>query len=503
MDKYQIAVYKAEREAGLTSLIRSTAAIAYIVEATPLEVEVGLRDQLHNAFAAQHGEDNCADLYYMRDVLASTGWNKNKDIFDRTECWLARHTPEDKPFNFEHRPLEIIGHITTSHVVDENFYEVSDDITIDELPAKFHIINGSVLYVHSSDAERKTLMEQTVAEIKKGEWFVSMECLFRGFDYGVIGPDGSQRVIARDESTAFLTKHLAQYGGSGTYKCDTTGNEFTLGRVLKNITFSGKGLVRKPANPESIIFQTVSSFMPTITNSGYLTSGPKAISEKTTEPIIMAETNVNDQALRDLNARLEKDLSAARAEIEGLKNKDTEVTIEGLRNDIKTRDGVIANLEAEVKSLKAQVDTVTASVTVVQKRAEAAETALAAAQEEVKVAKNAETKRAREASLRQKNAPEDVIAGLIENLAVLDDAAFTKTVETISASWKKPETAPKTKADPVITAVQKAKAEEEPSMATGGENQTETAEAVIVDFMGKHLKHSRGGRPVYSNTNNE
>jgi hypothetical protein len=45
-----------------------------------------------------------------------------------------------------------------------------------------------------------------------------------------------------------LTSHLRAYGGPGIF------DDFRIGRVLRKITFSGKGFVDKPANPDSIIF---------------------------------------------------------------------------------------------------------------------------------------------------------------------------------------------------------------------------------------------------------
>jgi hypothetical protein len=76
-----------------------------------------------------------------------------------------------------------------------------------------------------------------------------MECLFNGFDYGLINTStGEYKVLARNDSTAYLTKHLRAYGGTGQHE------GYKIGRVLRNITFSGKGFVDKPANPDSIIF---------------------------------------------------------------------------------------------------------------------------------------------------------------------------------------------------------------------------------------------------------
>ena len=48
--------------------------------------------------------------------------------------------------------------------------------------------------------------------------FVSMECIFRGFDYAVQAPDGNKHIVARNEETAFLTRHLRSYGGTGEYQ---------------------------------------------------------------------------------------------------------------------------------------------------------------------------------------------------------------------------------------------------------------------------------------------
>ena len=76
-----------------------------------------------------------------------------------------------------------------------------------------------------------------------------MECFFKGFDYGLFNSEtGEYKVLARNEETAFLTKYLRAYGGDGKHQ------NYKLGRVLRNITFSGKGFVDKPANPDSVIF---------------------------------------------------------------------------------------------------------------------------------------------------------------------------------------------------------------------------------------------------------
>jgi hypothetical protein len=91
-------------------------------------------------------------------------------------------------------------------------------------------------------------MRDIIDDVEQGKtWHVSMECLFPAFDYALISSTGDQKVIRREESSAFLTKHLRAYGGKGEY------NGYKVGRLLRNISFSGVGLVKKPANPRSVI----------------------------------------------------------------------------------------------------------------------------------------------------------------------------------------------------------------------------------------------------------
>jgi hypothetical protein len=80
-----------------------------------------------------------------------------------------------------------------------------------------------------------------------------MECLFPAFDYAMIGSNGEQKVVKREETSAFLTKHLRAYGGKGEY------DGYKVGRLLRNFSFSGVGLVEKPANPRSIILNNQKS----------------------------------------------------------------------------------------------------------------------------------------------------------------------------------------------------------------------------------------------------
>jgi len=191
---------------------------------------------------------NQLDLFCKHSVLASVGWNKNDDVFDRIDTWNARNSVRDKQLNLEHNELNIVGHMTNSYVFDAFGSIIDDSIDINNLPDKFDVISEFVLYRLWENDERKGDIEKIIAEIKDGKWFVSMECRFPAFDYALIDNDGNHKVVARNEDTAFLSKHLRVFGGKGEYQ------NYKVGRLLRDFFFTGQGIVRTPANERSVIF---------------------------------------------------------------------------------------------------------------------------------------------------------------------------------------------------------------------------------------------------------
>jgi hypothetical protein len=133
------------------------------------------------------------------------------------EVVAARHTPEDKPFNYEHVESDIIGHITSVTARDKDGNEIPADSPVEDYPAQFDLHTGAVLYAHWADEKLMERMDGLIAGIKDGKWHVSMECLFRDFDYALLEADGTQKIVARNKATAFLTKKLKTFGGDGTY----------------------------------------------------------------------------------------------------------------------------------------------------------------------------------------------------------------------------------------------------------------------------------------------
>lgn len=332
-----IKIYPAEFEAGLGEKIASQRSVTSSSRLGKPEGEkfiIALDEAI-----AKFGEDNDSfDLYPTQTIMVSTGWNENHDIFANSETWAARHSPVHKPFNFGHTPRQIIGHIISCIGMDTDYNIIPDDTPVEKLPNKFHLVTGAVIYRFPGckrDPELTKEMAELIAGIERGDWFVSMECLFDGFDYGTRDEStGALSIIPRREDTAFLTKHLRAFGGTGKY------NGYTIGRILKGITFSGKGLVENPANKDSIfIFNNVSAFNATVASEETIT---KVKNQK-------GHLNMDTQILE-----LQKQLTEANQKI--LDMGEAEITAK-----IASKDAEIAKRDEQIASLTTKVDELTAA----------------------------------------------------------------------------------------------------------------------------------------------
>jgi hypothetical protein len=244
-------IYAQEIADGLSERIKSDTTIAYCSQAVLTTEKNSIKRLIDKVKASSN--PNQIDLYYIKSILVSTGWNKNDDVFDPQQTWAARSTPEDKQFNLMHNENDIIGHITGSYVVDPDGNKIGATEN-DAAPSQFDIVTEAVIYNSWTNPDNRERMSKIISEIEQGKWFVSMECLFAGFDYSVKDTSGQTKVVARSEDSAFLTKHLRAYGGTGEYE------GYQIGRLLRDISFSGKGLVSRPANPRSIILDSSKAF---------------------------------------------------------------------------------------------------------------------------------------------------------------------------------------------------------------------------------------------------
>ena len=395
-------IYQSEIDDGVRDLVLANNTLAWDIVAESFTPEINIKSSALEKIIAENKDQ--IDLYYLRSILVSTGWNKNDDVFHPQELWDARNTPEDKPFNFMHDERDIIGHITGNTVVDKEGNEIVSD---EELSDAFNILTTAVVYTEWSDGSQRDRMKKIVAEIEEGKWFVSMECLFPDFDYALIGEDDRTEVITRDEASAFLTKHLRAYGGDGQY------DNYRVGRLLRNLSFSGKGLVSKPANPRSIILEG---------NEFFDESKAEILTISSKKENTMSDNH--DKQILDL----QKELAEAKTENEALRDKVTaekeaefQSKIEALKASVADHAQDLAKKEEENKVLAESI--------------KSQEEALASRNEEVKsienelaVMKKQEALMKRKAKLEDLGFDSDEAIATVEELDSVDEETFDKIV---------------------------------------------------------------------------
>jgi len=356
------------------------------------------------------------DLFFISSVLVSTGWNKNDDVFDPVELWNARKTPEDKPFNYMHDEMDIIGHITANRVV--NFDGSAIEETLETPPKDFNIITDAVIYKAWSDIEQKERVNTLIQEIQDGKWYVSMECLFPNFDYALIDSAGQTKLIQRSEASAFLTKHLRAYGGSGLYE------DYKVGRLLRNISFSGKGLVSKPANPRSVILEGNKSFDES--NSQILTVS--SIKEKN-----MSDSN--DARIAELQTALEQAAAENKQLLEKIaaeKENDFESKLQGLESVLAEKNEEISNLKKNEEALASSVKESTEQVEAMKKEMEEKDKAM-------KDMKKKAMQMKRKAELEDAGLDSESTASALDSFEDVSDEAFEVVVALMKKQKKEAE----------------------------------------------------------------
>lgn len=427
IERQYMNIYKYEIEDGIANAVEKDNSIALCCDILYDAKFCPDEQQVNQSFASLNTQEKQQDLYYLNSILVSAGWNKNDDVFGVKELWDARNTPVNKQFNYMHDDSDIIGHMTASMVVDHNGKKIE---TEEELQDKIDIITSAVIYKTWSDKGMRDRIEELTKEIDAGQWSVSMECIFNNFDYAVIGPDDKHKVLARSEESAFLTKHLRAYGGTGEY------NGYKIGRLLRGFYFSGKGLVAKPANPRSIILnKEVDPFYSkaNITFNNFLTA--------------MENHNMSDNAkqIEDLKAQLESSKAEFETEESTIERENTEQLVDTTSANetvLAEKDQLIASLEAKVKELedsfaamKGDKDKMKEMIEKKEEELEAMKAKYAESMKEMKGMK-------RKASLVEVGANEETMAKILEDFADADDSMFQAVVALLADKAPQPEPEP-------------------------------------------------------------
>ena len=345
-------IYQTEINDGLKSELKNNS-IAYTSIIEPTESKQELVGPINIEHPAKANLEDW-DLFHFNSILVSVGWNENDDVFTPKETWLAKSSPVLKKVNYMHNETDIIGVMTASLALDNQGKTLPDNV---DPPEQFDIAVSAALYRKWEDPVLQERMDTIIEEISLGEWRVSMECLFRDFDYALIDNNGEHSVLERTKATSFLTKHLRWYGGTGQYQ------NYTIGRILKDFTFSGKGLVRNPANKRSIIFNT-KAFKTNLNNTEILMSG-----ENDSKDLLKAQATI-EKLQDELKQKVE---AAAQAERDKLEKQISaqEKTIAKLTEDLKTVESTVASKDESISKLEKEKNDISSDFTKAKEELEA------------------------------------------------------------------------------------------------------------------------------------
>ena len=512
-------IYNKEKEDGIAEKIQASASICYASYVEPIDGPAEKK-----ALKSLASMDD-KDLYYVQSILVSSCWNKNDDIFDKNEIWKARNTPEHKPTNLEHDENIIIGHITSNWPITEDGVLIDKDTPPENLPEKYHIVTGSVVYTAYSSPDLQERTQKLISEIEQGTKYVSMECFFNGFDYGLINKNnGEFKVLPRNETTAHLTKHLRAYGGMGEHE------NYKIGRVLRQITFSGKGFVDKPANPDSIIFNKnlldskselfIAEKNDTFENSGVcknqpftqiaeninmneenkdlgaINSAPEAVSASENTKDQHDDTIAQETSIVEKNSSAEE-LSAIKADYEArLAKVESELSesadlVEKLKAETLEKDALISELQSKENNLLAS-----------SKELEEIIAGYKTKEEEMK---KHEKMMKRKAFLLDAGIEESVADKALSDFENLDDDIFANMTSLLTsvADRKKPEEVDddvteeiKTVSEEVadVSVLETAEPSETTDIAVGGDNSEDeafSARAALIDFVSNRLNQKQ------------
>jgi hypothetical protein len=409
-------IYQSEIDDGLRDQVLTNNTLAWDIVAESFTPEINMKSSALEKIIAENKDQ--IDLYYLRSILVTAGWNKNDDVFHPQELWDARDTPEDKPFNFMHDERDIIGHITGNTVIDVEGNEiVSDEV----LPDTFNILTTAVVYTEWSDPSQRERMKNIVAEIEEGKWFVSMECLFPDFDYALAREDGHTEVVSRDDASAFLTKHLRAYGGTGEY------DNYRVGRLLRNLSFSGKGLVSKPANPNSVILDRTGSYG----NESISFTQDKTLTISSIKEIKMSESY--EKQIDDLRA----ELAESKAANEALQEKVAAEQQAEFDSKISAFEATLAEKDTQISTITEEKTALAEAVAVKDTDIESLTKDIDATQKELSGIKAEMLTQKRVAQFEELGFSSEEAVAHVEKFSGLDDDAFANVLSVAAIPPKK------------------------------------------------------------------
>ncbi len=303
-----------------------------------------------------------ADLLHIEAVLVSEGINDNDDAFTREELKRAISSPLLKPMNWQHNDEKILGalYAVEARDLEGNPLDVEE---IKDQPIEL-VVQGVIWH---QLPHIKVTADEIVQRIEQGNLFVSMECWFDDYEYGLYTHAGELfDSIARKPETVFLDAHLRANGGTGRY------NGMRIGRALSGVSFGGIAFVDRPANKRSFILNHF-AFDPT-----QVLEEVGATSDDLDQDLVVTQTTLfsNEKPMEvnmnDLNRAVASDVKAevregiaevleARERVEDQKRTKADLATQNARNtDLETQ---LAEAQSTLERLQAAIDQAHAGAT--------------------------------------------------------------------------------------------------------------------------------------------
>lgn len=187
------------------------------------------------------------DLGYFTSIFVSSGFNLNAAYFLPSELIVAKNTIANKPLDIEHEENKIVGHLNSFAFSFKDGSLFDADSLVDKVGADVNKLDIDIL---TASTVYKARFPEVVEKIESGDYKVSMECYYRDFDIIV-----NDIIIPKEEAVKL---GLVEVVGSTIKLMDVKRSlgEHKVGKVLRSMLFAGCGLVKTPANPDSVILET-------------------------------------------------------------------------------------------------------------------------------------------------------------------------------------------------------------------------------------------------------
>ena len=204
-------------------------------------------------------ENKTPDMLFFSGIFLSSGENLNKAFFMPSELVKAHATIDNKALDIEHDETQIVGHIYSSAFVnrDGNKLEIADlqKIPVVELDKmEIDVMIAGILY--------KSRFPELAQEVKDHKWKLSMETYFQNFDIKI-----GNLILSQKEAEALGLASESVLGRiARVFKKGTEIAKGHIARVLRELMFSGCGLVKNPANPRSLILEVANKQVEIINN---------------------------------------------------------------------------------------------------------------------------------------------------------------------------------------------------------------------------------------------